>query len=74
MTPVYKPWDEARGAEIITGHDELEGASLVILHALQAAFGYVPEPAIPMIASLLPRALRHRAIGDARWPPRRPAG
>ena len=42
-----------RGAEIIAQHTHLEGATLVILHALQAAFGYVPEPAIPMIASAL---------------------
>ena len=53
MTSVYEPWDVARGAEIIAEHDKLEGATLVILHALQEAFGYVPEPAIPMIASAL---------------------
>jgi len=53
MTSVYEPWNEARGAEIIAGHDKLEGATLVILHAMQEAFGYVPEPAIPMIASAL---------------------
>ena len=53
MTPVYEPWNEARGAEIIAEHDKREGATLVILHALQEAFGYVPEPAIPMIASAL---------------------
>ena len=51
MTPVYEPWDAARGAEIIAEHTQLEGATLVILHALQEAFGYVPEPAIPMVAS-----------------------
>jgi formate dehydrogenase subunit gamma len=53
MTPVHEPWDEARGAEIIAEHDKLEGATLVILHALQEAFGYVPEPTIPMIAAAL---------------------
>ena len=53
MTSAYEPWDETRGAEIIAEHDKLEGATLVILHALQEAFGYVPEPAIPMIASAL---------------------
>jgi formate dehydrogenase subunit gamma len=53
MTPVYEPCNEARGAEIIAERDKLEGAPLVILHALQEAFGYVPEPAIPMIASAL---------------------
>jgi formate dehydrogenase subunit gamma len=53
MQPVYEPWDSARGAEIIAEHTDLEGATLVILHALQEAFGYVPEPAIPMIADAL---------------------
>ena len=50
---VYEPWGAARGAEIIAEHTHLEGATLVILHALQETFGYVPEPAIPMIASAL---------------------
>jgi len=53
MTPLYEPWNEARGAEIIAEHDKAEGPTLVILHALQEAFGYVPEPAIPMIAQAL---------------------
>jgi formate dehydrogenase subunit gamma len=53
MTPNFEPWDETRGAEIIARHARLEGATLVILHALQQAFGYVPEPAIPMVASAL---------------------
>jgi formate dehydrogenase subunit gamma len=54
--PVYEPWNAARGAEIIAEHSHLEGATLVILHALQEAFGYVPEPAVPMIASALNRS------------------
>ena len=53
MTVGYEPWDKARGAEIIAEHAGLEGATLVILHALQEAFGYVPEPAIPMVAEAL---------------------
>jgi formate dehydrogenase subunit gamma len=53
MMPAYEPWNEARAADIIAGHSSLEGATLVILHALQDAFGFVPEPAIPMIASAL---------------------
>jgi formate dehydrogenase subunit gamma len=53
MTTAYEPWSEARGAEIISEHAALEGATLPILHALQDAFGYVPEDAIPMIASAL---------------------
>jgi formate dehydrogenase subunit gamma len=53
IVTVYEPWNAARGTEIIAEHTHLEGATLVILHALQEAFGYVPEPAIPMIASAL---------------------
>ncbi|MDA9468902.1 formate dehydrogenase subunit gamma [Bradyrhizobium sp. CCBAU 53415] len=52
MTAVYD-WDETRGAEIIAEHAGKEGATLVILHALQEAFGYVPEAAIPMVAKAL---------------------
>lgn len=51
--PGYEPWDETRGAEIIAEHAGQEGATLVILHALQEAFGYVPEAAIPMVAQAL---------------------
>src|SRR6201986_5582362 len=53
MNSISEPWDAARGAEIIAEHAHLEGATLVILHALQDAFGYVPEAAIPMVASAL---------------------
>lgn len=61
MTAVYEPsyeasyesWDETRGAEIIAEHASQEGATLVILHALQETFGYVPEAAIPMVAQAL---------------------
>jgi formate dehydrogenase subunit gamma len=53
MTSVYEPWDKARGAEIIAEYAQLQGATIVILHALQEAFGYVPEAAIPMVASAL---------------------
>src|SRR3984957_17414020 len=53
MARVYEPWNADRGADIIAEHARLEGATLVILHALQEAFGYVPEPAIPMVAEAL---------------------
>src|ERR1700756_4072788 len=53
MITAYEPWNEALGAEIIAQHAGHEGATMVILHALQEAFGYVPEPAIPMIAEAL---------------------
>jgi formate dehydrogenase subunit gamma len=49
----YEPWDPAHGEEITARHRHIEGATLVILHALQEAFGYVPEPAIPMVATAL---------------------
>ena len=53
MTTVYESWDETRGAEIIAEHSRQEGATLVILHALQEAFGYVPEAVIPIVAQAL---------------------
>ena len=53
MTPDYDRWDVTRGSEIIAEHAAQDGATLVILHALQEAFGYVPEAAIPMVASAL---------------------
>jgi formate dehydrogenase subunit gamma len=53
MTRAYEPWNEARGAEIIAEYNTIEGATLPLLHALQEAFGYVPEAAILMVASAL---------------------
>ena len=53
MTTTYESWDETRGAEIIAEHAKQEGATLVVLHALQQAFGYVPEAAIPVVAQAL---------------------
>src|ERR1700676_4299689 len=76
MGPVYDPSNEARGAEIIAEHEKLEGATIVILHALQEAFGYVPEPAIPMIASTLnlSRAEPHGGLSFSHDFRRQPAG
>jgi formate dehydrogenase subunit gamma len=42
-----------RIAEILAAHQGLEGPLLPILHAVQAAFGYIPEGAIPQIAKAL---------------------
>lgn len=53
MTGTYEPWDAQRATEIIAEYRSVEGPIVVILHALQHVFGYVPEPAIPMIASAL---------------------
>jgi formate dehydrogenase subunit gamma len=46
-------WDEARGRAIIQNLKHLPGATLPILHALQAEFGYVPTESVPLIADAL---------------------
>ena len=46
----YEAWTPARGEEIIAEHLPLEGPALPIMHAMQEAFGYVPQDAVPMIA------------------------
>ena len=53
MSSPFEPWSAERAAAIIAEHKAIEGATLVILHALQDAFGYVPEPSIPMVAEAL---------------------
>lgn len=42
-----------RIAEILEAHQGLEGPLLPILHAIQEAFGYVPDSAVPQIAKAL---------------------
>ncbi|MFM7446131.1 MAG: formate dehydrogenase subunit gamma [Tabrizicola sp.] len=42
-----------RIAEILDAHQGMEGPLLPILHAVQEAFGYVPDSAIPQIAKAL---------------------
>lgn len=49
----YEPWSEDRAQAIIAGFVGVEGASLPILHALQAAFGCVPLDAEPLVAAAL---------------------
>jgi formate dehydrogenase subunit gamma len=51
--PAYQPWSEDRAASIIDAAKHLDGASLPILHALQAEFGHVPTDAVPMVAHAL---------------------
>jgi formate dehydrogenase subunit gamma len=43
----------ARVAEIVTAHQGMEGPLLPILHEVQAAFGHVPQAALPQIAEAL---------------------
>ena len=40
----------ARVGEILRAHEGMEGPLLPILHAVQAAYGYVPRDALPVIA------------------------
>ena len=42
-----------QASQIIARHAALEGATLPILHALQEAFGHIPDAAIPMVAEAL---------------------
>jgi formate dehydrogenase subunit gamma len=39
--------------EIIAPYAGLEGPAMPMLHAVQAAFGYVPEAAVPVVAQAL---------------------
>ncbi|WP_342363271.1 formate dehydrogenase subunit gamma [Terrarubrum flagellatum] len=49
----YEPWNAERASQIIAEHAALEGATLPIMHAMQEAFGHVPDAAVPMIADAL---------------------
>jgi formate dehydrogenase subunit gamma len=51
--PRCEPWTPERASEIIARYRHLEGATLPILHALQEAFGCVPEDAVPLVAEAL---------------------
>lgn len=46
-------WDADHAATIIATHANREGPALLILQALQEAFGHVPEAAIPQVAAAL---------------------
>lgn len=46
----FEPWSEERTVEIVADHKGLEGPLMPILHALQEAFGHVPEEATPVLA------------------------
>jgi formate dehydrogenase subunit gamma len=49
----HRDWDEAVADGIISAHQHLEGPMLPILHALQAAFGYISESAMRLVANKL---------------------
>ena len=46
-------WNPDRASAIIAEYAGREGPTLLILQALQDAFGHVPEAAIPMVAQAL---------------------
>lgn len=48
-----KTWDADAAQHVIAPLAQQPGSLLPILHAMQEAFGYVPEPAVPMIAEAL---------------------
>ena len=47
------PWNEEQAEQIVTSLAGQEGATLVMLHALQNVFGFIPDAAIPMVARAL---------------------
>jgi len=51
--PTYAHWNAAIAEAIIAVSASLPGALLPILHELQAAFGCVPDEAVPLIAQAL---------------------
>ncbi len=46
-------WSSATAQPIIASHAEERGGLLPLLHALQHAFGYIHEEAVPMVAHAL---------------------
>lgn len=51
--PKVVAWDEVEADRIIRRHEGREGALLPILHDLQAAFGCIPQAAVPVVAGAL---------------------
>jgi formate dehydrogenase subunit gamma len=48
-----EPFTSERAVEIIAQHADQEGPLLPVLHALQHAFGHVPDEAVPIVAGAL---------------------
>jgi formate dehydrogenase iron-sulfur subunit len=46
-------WNETRARDLITALRDRPGATLLMLQALNDAFGYVPDAAIPLVAEAL---------------------
>ena len=76
MAKQHSVWNPTDAREIIAAEHHREGAMLPILHALQAAFGYLPRDAEPLIAEALnlSRAEVHGVISFYHDFRREPAG
>lgn len=48
-----RPWDAERARARVRELENLQGAMLPMLHALQDEFGYIAEEAVPIIAEAL---------------------
>lgn len=48
-----QPWSEELAGQIVARHAKRDGALLPILHDLQAAFGFIPDAAIALVAGAL---------------------
>jgi formate dehydrogenase subunit gamma len=59
-------WDETRALEHIRALQDLPGAALPILNALQEEFGYIDEAAIPLVADAL-NLSRAEVVGVAHF-------
>ncbi len=71
-----EPWSLERAQQIIAAHRDDDGPALPILHALQEAFGYVPQEAVPLIAAALnlSRAEVHGIVSFYHYFRREPPG
>jgi formate dehydrogenase subunit gamma len=50
MSPASPPWNEERARAIAAEHAAVPGGLLPALHAMQAAFGFIPKPAMLVLA------------------------
>jgi len=71
-----QPWDDVVAQALIAAAADRPGALLPVLHALQDAFGHIPEPAIPLVAQALnlSRAEVHGVVSFYHDFRRRPPG
>ena len=61
-----RAWDEDHALALIGDRQHLPGALLPMLHALQEAFGYIPEPAFPLLADAV-NISRAEVVGVVRF-------